>query len=63
MMKASKSVTKSVINPDNSWRTMLRCREVLGPASPPPVSSDVVKNMLNQIEAFSTAMRRTWGEP
>lgn len=37
--------------------------EVLGPASPPPVSSDVVKNMLNQIEAFSTAMRRTWGEP
>lgn len=38
-------------------------REVLGPASPPPVSSDVVKNMLNQIEAFSTAMRRTWGEP
>lgn len=32
-------------------------------ASPPPVSSDGVKNILNQIEAFSTAMRRTWGEP
>lgn len=26
MMKASKPVTKSVINPDNSWRTMLRAR-------------------------------------